>query len=63
VILGIAGTLPVTRRFPAGKKYIVRLLDEAPGDRQEIIKDLKGSSQNLRHVQILLKPNADGPGW
>ena len=45
------------------KKYIVRLLDEQRGNCQEIITDLKGSSQKFRRAQILLKANADGPGW
>jgi hypothetical protein len=30
---------------------------------QDIIKNLKGSSQKFRRAQILLKANADGPGW
>jgi Homeodomain-like domain len=45
------------------KKYIVRLSDEERGICQEIIKKLKGSSQKARRAQILLKADADGPGW
>jgi transposase len=45
------------------KKYIVRLLDEERGICQQIIKNLKGSSQKFRRAQILLKADADGPGW
>src|SRR6266704_5057710 len=45
------------------KKYIVRLLDEERGICQEVIKNLKGSSQKFRRAQILLKADADGPGW
>jgi transposase len=30
---------------------------------QEVIKKLKGSSQKVRRAQILLKADADGPGW
>ena len=45
------------------KKYIVRLSDEERGICQEIIKKLKGSSQKVRRAQILLKADADGPGW
>ena len=45
------------------KKYIVRLSDEERGVCQEIIKKLKGSSQKFRRAQILLKADADGPGW
>ena len=45
------------------KKYIVRLSDEERGVCQEVIKKLKGSSQKFRRAQILLKADADGPGW
>jgi hypothetical protein len=45
------------------EKFIVRLLDEERGVCQEIIKKLKGSSQRFRRAQILLKADADGPGW
>ncbi len=45
------------------KKFIVRLSDEERGVCQEIIKKLKGSSQKVRRAQILLKADADGPGW
>ena len=45
------------------KKYIVRLSDAERGICQEVIKNLKGSSQKARRAQILLKADADGPGW
>jgi hypothetical protein len=45
------------------KKYVVRLSDEERGICQEAIKKLKGSSQKARRAQILLKADADGPGW
>ena len=45
------------------KKYIVRLSDEERGVCQEIIKRLKGSSEKVRRAQVLLKADADGPGW
>jgi hypothetical protein len=45
------------------KKYVVRLSDEERGVCQEIIKNLKGSSQKFRRAQILLKADADGPEW
>src|SRR5882672_8418163 len=57
------GKLPLTRRFPMNKKFIVRLSDEERGICQEVIKKLKGSSQKVRRAQILLKADADGPGW
>lgn len=45
------------------KKFIVRLSDEERAECQEVIKKLKGSSQKVRRAQILLKADADGPGW
>jgi len=45
------------------KKYIVRLSDEERGVCQEVVKKLKGSSQKARRARILLKADADGPGW
>ena len=45
------------------KKYIVRLSDEERGICQQIIKNLKGSSQKFRRAQILLKADADESGW
>jgi Homeodomain-like domain len=45
------------------KKYVVRLSDEERGICQEVIKKLTGSSQKARRAQILLKADADGPGW
>src|SRR5258708_29710537 len=45
------------------KKYIVRLSDEERACCQDVIKNLKGSSQKFRRAQILLKADADGPAW
>jgi Homeodomain-like domain len=45
------------------KKYIVRLSDEERDRCQQVIKALKGSSQKVRRAHILLKADADGPGW
>ena len=45
------------------KKYVVRLSDDERDVCQEIIKKLKGSSQKFRRAQMLLKADADGPGW
>lgn len=45
------------------KKFVVRLSDEERGVCQEIIKNLKGSSQKFRRAQILHKTDADGPAW
>jgi transposase len=45
------------------KKYIVRLSEEERGICQEVVRKLKGSSQKVRRAQVLLKADADGPGW
>jgi hypothetical protein len=45
------------------KKFIVRLSEEERGVCQEVIKKLKGTSQKVRRAHILLKADADGPGW
>src|SRR5438105_10066741 len=45
------------------KKFVVRLSDEERGSCQEVVKKLKGSSQKVHRAQILLKADADGPGW
>ena len=45
------------------KKYVVRLNDEERHELQAVIKKLSGTSQKVRRAQILLKADADGPGW
>lgn len=45
------------------KKYVVRLSEEERGICEDILKNLKGSAQKFRRAQILLKADADGPGW
>jgi len=45
------------------KKFVVRLSDEERATCQEVVKKLKGSSEKVRRAQILLKADADGPGW
>ncbi|TWT66389.1 helix-turn-helix domain-containing protein [Allorhodopirellula solitaria] len=45
------------------KKYIVRLNDQERAELTHVIKKLSGTSQKVRRAQILLKSDADGPGW
>ena len=53
-----------TRKCPMNKQYeIVRLSDEERGVCQDIVKRLKGTSEKVKRAQILLKADADGPGW
>lgn len=45
------------------KKYIVRLSEEEREICRGVVKKLNGSSQKVRRAQMLLKTDADGPGW
>ncbi len=45
------------------KTYVVRLTDEERKMLVGVVKKLSGSSQKVRRAQILLKADADGPGW
>ena len=45
------------------KKYIVRLSGEERGVCQGVVKRLKGTSEKVNRAQIMLKADADGPGW
>jgi hypothetical protein len=45
------------------KKYIVRLTDEERGTLKQVVDKFAGSSQKVRRAQVLLKADADGPGW
>jgi Homeodomain-like domain len=45
------------------KKYIVRLTDAERQTLTQVIAKFKGSSQKVRRAQVLLKADADGPGW
>src|SRR5450631_1366843 len=45
------------------KKYIVRLTDAERELLTEVVGKFKGTSQKVRRAQVLLKADADGPGW
>src|SRR5471032_532979 len=45
------------------KKYIVRLTDAERESLKQVVAKLKGTSQKVRRAQVLLKADADGPGW
>jgi len=45
------------------KKYIVRLSVEERESLKEVVRKLKGTSQKVRRAQVLLKADANGPGW
>lgn len=46
-----------------GKKYVVRLTEDERTACQALVRKLNGSSQKARRAQILLKADAEGPGW
>lgn len=45
------------------KKYIVELTDDERVTLKEVVKKLKGTSQKVQRANILMKADADGPGW
>ena len=45
------------------KKYVVRLTDDERATLDHVVRKLKGSSQKVRRAYVLLKADADGPGW
>lgn len=45
------------------KKYIVRLPDEERAQLAELTRKGKAAASKIRHAQILLQADADGPAW
>jgi len=52
-----------TEGYAMLKKYIVRLSDTERESLTQIAGKFKGTSQKVRRAQVLLKADADGPGW
>lgn len=46
-----------------GKKYIVRLSEEERQRLRGLISKGKAAAYKIKHANILLKADADGPGW
>lgn len=46
-----------------GKKYIVRLTTEERERLKALISKGRASARKIRNAQVLLKVDADGPGW
>jgi len=64
MILLPGGSSPaLSKEAQMQKKYIVRLSDAERDQLAEIVRKFKGASQKVRRAQILLKADADGPGW
>ena len=45
------------------KIYIVRLTDAERQTLEQVVKKLKGTGQKVRRAQMLLKADAEAPGW
>lgn len=45
------------------KLYVVRLSEEERRACEAVVDKLSGSSQKVKRANILLKADADGPGW
>jgi predicted GNAT family N-acyltransferase len=45
------------------KKHIVRLTAQEREICRQRVRKLKGSGEKVRRARILLKADADGPGW
>ena len=45
------------------KKYIVRLSDKERKELEELTRKGKAAAYKIKHAQILLKADADGPNW
>ena len=45
------------------KRYIVRLTDEERKGLEELVAKGKAAAYRIRHANILLKADADGPDW
>jgi hypothetical protein len=45
------------------KKYIVRLTPEEREGLEKTVKKGKGAASRIKHANILLKADADGPAW
>jgi transposase len=46
-----------------GKKYIVRLSEEEREQLRDLTTKGKAAAYRIKHAQILLKADADGPNW
>ena len=45
------------------KRYVVRLTDEERGQLQELVCRGKAAAYKIKHANILLKVDTNGPGW
>ena len=52
-----------TGRIGMNKKYIVRLTAQERRDLKDLVGKGRGAAYKMRHANILLLADADGPGW
>jgi len=52
-----------SKEAPMRKTYVVRLSDPEREQLAGIVRKFKGTGQKVRRAQVLLKADADGPGW
>lgn len=45
------------------KRYVVRLTDEERNQLESMVKKGKAAAYKIRHANILLKADAEGPNW
>ena len=45
------------------KRYVVRLTDQERRELSEMVSKGKAAAYKIKHANILLKVDADGPGW
>jgi hypothetical protein len=53
----------LSKRIVVIKKYIVRLTDQERQISQDLIRKPRSAFMKVRRAQILLKADAEGPGW
>jgi transposase len=46
-----------------GKKYVVRLTEQERDELQSVVKKGTAKAYRVKHANILLKADANGPGW
>ena len=51
------------RRLMMGKKYVVRLSEGEQQKLQTLVTKGKAAAYKIKHANILLKADAEGPGW
>jgi len=59
----LIGAMCPVRRIEMNKKYIVRLTDQERQELKDLVSKGRAAAYKIRHANILLLADADGPGW